>query len=51
MVLLISINRIDAAEKSNFSTDAQRQWKLGSPSGHVSERGFGTPSPLTFKDI
>jgi hypothetical protein len=47
-----SINRIDAAEKSNFSTAAQRQRKLGSHSGYASEGGpFGTPLYLIFKDI
>jgi len=40
------INRIDAGEKSNFSTDAQCRWKLGSQSADASERG--TVVPLSF---
>jgi len=47
-MVLYSINRIDAAEKSNFSTDAQRQWKLGSHSGNASEGG-SPPSPYFLR--
>jgi len=39
-MVLFSINSIDAGEKSNFSTAAQRQRKLGSHSAYASERGF-----------
>jgi hypothetical protein len=37
------INRIDAGENSNFSTDAQCRWKLGSQSADASERGAVVP--------
>tara|TARA_R110002073_G_scaffold6128_2_gene37062 strand:+ start:400 stop:555 length:156 start_codon:yes stop_codon:yes gene_type:complete len=51
-MVLFSINRIDAGEKSNFSTAAQRQRKLGSQSAHASEGGLiGAPLSLLLKDI
>ena len=51
-----SINRIDAGEKSNFSTDAQYRWKLGSPSapardgdcGCIREGGMRSPPSHFF---
>jgi hypothetical protein len=50
-MVLFSINRIDAGEKSNFSTHAQHRWKLGSQSAYALERGELPPSHFSDEDI
>jgi hypothetical protein len=51
-MVLSSINIIDAGEKSNFSTAALRQRKLGSHSAYASEGGPPPAPPSSYyKDI